>query len=522
MDPITIIFLVLFLGATIAAVVFVMRAKVAVKHAADLEKELTQSESQVSSYQAEIDAMKGEMGKHQQDLALAQQEMAHLGKQMKQLESLSVEKLDEQEAKYKGLMAEKLAHANEQKQLLEEEFSKREKQLKKQFDETQASAEKSFRSLASKALENSNEQFLKLAKEKLKGEQKDAKANLKERETAIKNLVDPIREKLEKYDKTIHEIEQSRQKSYGELSQTVKRMILDQQGLRDETAKLVGALKRPEVRGRWGEMQLRKVAELAGMIDHCDFTEQVSVDGGKLRPDMVVNLPSSRQIVIDAKTPIDAYVAALETVTKEDQIAKLEKHTKNIVKQVDELSKKKYAEQFERTPDFVVMFIPGEAFLQPAVMERPMLLEDAMEKGVVIATPTTLIALLKAVAMGWREEALAENARQIAAVGKDLHKRLATCTKHLENLGKAVTKSVEHFNKFVGSYESQVMSKARQFETLGAGSNKSLPTESDGSYGQIEMMTRSVKVIESQVVEDDSSEDASNQRLEVHDVDGDS
>lgn len=362
--------------------------------------------------------------------------------------------------------------------------------IKQQFDQARAQLQDAFKSLSADALEKANQQFLQLAEQKFKGEQKDAAAQLDQRKLAIESLVKPINEKLEKTTAAISEIEKSRKEAYGGLKQQLVAMVGDQKQLRNETANLVKALKRPEVRGQWGEMQLRRVAELAGMAAHCDFTEQTTVDGGALRPDMVVTLPGGREIVVDAKTPITAYIDAAESTDDGQRDTNLTRHVRHIEDKVAELSSKRYQDHFA-TADFVVLFIPGESFLYAAASRKPDLIENAMNRNVVIATPTTLISLLKVVALGWREEQLADNAKKIKDLGQELHKRVATLTRHLDNLGKAVGKTVEHYNKFVGSYESQVMVQTRKFQELGADSPKELPAE--GELPQIEIVPRELR-----------------------------
>lgn len=357
----------------------------------------------------------------------------------------------------------------------------------------------SLAGLATKSLNESNKQFLELAKKTFESEKKDADASLKERQVAIETLVKPIQEKLQQTTLAINEIEKNRKEAYGGLRQHLVAMVTDQKQLRDETANLVKALRRPEVRGQWGEMQLRRVAELAGMAAHCDFTEQTHVStegtsGGGLRPDMVVTLPGGRQIVVDAKTPITAYIDAAESTEDADRDHNLGRHVKHIEDKVAELSSKRYQDHF-KTADFVVLFIPGESFLYAAASRKPELIENAMNRNVVIATPTTLISLLKVVALGWREEQLADNAKKIQDLGQELHKRVATLTRHLDNLGKAVGKTVEHYNKFVGSYESQVMVQTRKFQELGADSPKELPAE--GELTQVEIIPRELRAIDS-------------------------
>ncbi|QQE10570.1 DNA recombination protein RmuC [Planctomycetota bacterium] len=514
-ETLSIVLLVLLLAVIAAAVVFYVKLAAANRdkvHAetekSDLTEQLGESAQQVDSYRAEIEQFKNDIASNKQQVALSVQNEQHLKEQIETLQEMTSEKLQEKdsehakrlqekEAEFVKLVTEKQEAAKKQEQLLREEFAKREAALKQQFEELQSKSTELFESIAGKTLKKTNEQFLQLATEKFKGEKKDAKAQLDKRTEAIKNMVDPIKEKLKVYDETIHALERARKQSYGELSATVKKMIDDQRMLKDETQKLVTALKRPEVRGQWGEMHLEKLLEMAGFREGLNYDKQVSKDGGRLRPDTVVHLTSDRDIVIDVKTPLDAYLSAIEAVSKADQDLHLKRHTKNILTQVDSLYRKDYKSQFDRTPEFVVMFIPAESFLQPAVQERPTLLEDAFNKGIVIATPSTLIALLKTVAVGWREEALAENARKISDAGKELHKRISTCTGHLEKLGKAVGNTVTHFNKFVGSFETKVMVQARRFEELEAADPKKQLVQIE----PIEVQPREVKVIDSTVTD---------------------
>ncbi len=373
--------------------------------------------------------------------------------------------------------------------------------IEAQFAQARAQLQEAFASLSADALRKANEQFLQLAEQRFKGEQKDAAAQLDQRKSAIESLIKPIAEKLEITNLVIGNLEKSRQEAYGGLRQHLVAMVQDQKQLRDETANLVKALRRPEVRGQWGEMQLRRVAELAGMAAHCDFEEQATVGPragggtggtGGLRPDMVVTLPGGRQIVVDAKTPITAYIDAAEATDDADRDHNLNRHVKHIEDKVSELSSKRYQDHFA-SADFVVLFIPGESFLYAAAARKPALIENAMNRNVVIATPTTLISLLKVVALGWREEQLADNAKKIKDLGQELHKRVATLSLHLENLGKAVGKTVEHYNKFVGSYETQVMVQTRKFKELGADSPKELKAE--GELDIVETQPRPLREI---------------------------
>jgi DNA recombination protein RmuC len=390
-------------------------------------------------------------------------------------------------------------HAQESRDLLAQVERQRATadQMRQQFDAAQQQARDTFSALAGDVLKHAEDRFLKLANENFEGKQKDASAQLEQRQQAIDALLKPIREAIEKQSKAVTELESKREGAYQGLKQIMSSMLDDQRRLQSETGKLVQALRRPDVRGRWGEVQLRRVAELAGMIDRCDFTEQVSgvdSEGKTKRPDMIVHLPAGRDIVVDSKAPIDAYLAALDAGSDEQREQELMRYVRHVEEKVIDLAGKNYQSQFARSPDFVVLFIPGESFLQAALSRKPDLMETAFNRGVIIATPSTLIALLKAVAIGWREEQLADNARRISDLGVELHRRLAVMSSHLQNLGKAVEKTVEHFNKTVGSYESQVLVQARRFKDLGADSPRELPAE--GDTAPIETAPREVKAIE--------------------------
>jgi DNA recombination protein RmuC len=246
-------------------------------------------------------------------------------------------------------------------------------------------------------------------------------------------------------------------------------VALGQAALQKETRTLVNALRRPEVRGQWGEMTLKRLAELAGMVEHCDFVEQVHVQGddGALRPDMIVNMPDGRRLVVDVKTPLDAYLSAVEAATDDERDLALRRHALAVQERVRQLAQKSYWSQFEQSPDFVILFIPGDQFLSAAMAELPTLLEDAIRQHVIVATPTSFVALLKAVAYGWRQNALTENALQIQQLGVELYKRLATFTGHLARVGKTLGQGVEAYNSAVGSLERQVLPGARRFTELG-------------------------------------------------------
>ena len=354
------------------------------------------------------------------------------------------------------------------------------KNVQAQFDKAQQQLRETFNALASDALVRNSKQFLQLAAERLKSERTEGNKQLDAAKQRIEAMVKPIDEKLSRYDQAMKAVEQSRRQAYGSLSKQVEMLVADQKLLRRETASLAQALRKPQVRGRWGQVQLRRVAELAGMVPYCDFEEEhvVRGDQGTLRPDMIVRLPNGRTIVVDAKTPLDAYLDALESQEDEARDACMQKHAQQLAAKVKDLSAKRYQDQFERSPDFVVLFIPGDVFLFAAQEKMPRLSEAAMQDGVVIATPSTLVSLLKAVALGWREQQMADHARQISQLGRELHKRIAKAAEHLSGLGSALGKTVTKYNQFVGSFETRVAPTARKLEQLGAQSGEETSPQS--------------------------------------------
>ncbi|MDH5325797.1 MAG: DNA recombination protein RmuC [Gammaproteobacteria bacterium] len=334
----------------------------------------------------------------------------------------------------------------------------------------------SFSALSSQALQKNNEAFLKLAQENLKQFQIQAKNELGQKEKSIENLIKPIKEALDKTEKQIREIENERKEAYGALTQHLTSMAQTQSALQSETRNLVKALSRPEVRGQWGELTLKRLAELAGMVEHCDFFQQEhqNTEHGALRPDMIVRMPGQREIVVDVKTPLDAYLSAVEADNDTDRSKALERHCRNVRKRIQELSAKSYWNQFKNSPEFVVLFIPGDQFLSAALDLDHQLLEDAMQQKVILATPTSLMALLRAIAYGWRQESLAENAEHIREIGADLYQRLATFAEHLGRLGKSLSGSVQHFNRAVASFDSRIIPGARKFTEMGISEKKPL------------------------------------------------
>jgi len=344
---------------------------------------------------------------------------------------------------------------------------------------TQARQElvESFKALSGEALKTNNQAFLQLARTSFEVLHAEAKGDLAQRQQAIDELVKPLHDSLKRYEEQIHFLEQSRQSAYGGLDMHLKLLAESHQRLQQETGNLVKALSAPSVRGRWGEITLKRVAELAGMVSHCDFVEQdvVENDEGRLRPDMVVQLPGGRQIVVDAKAVLAAYLEAYEAQDEVQRQERLRRHAAQVRSRMDQLSAKSYWSQFPQAPEFVVLFLPGEHFLGAALEQDPSLIEDGFSRRVVIATPATLIALLRAVAYGWRQEQLSEHAQQAGRLGKDLYERMAVLAEHLNDVGEALNKSVLAYNKAVGSIEARILPAARKFKELGISSDKDLP-----------------------------------------------
>lgn len=361
---------------------------------------------------------------------------------------------------------------------------------RQQAEKSVQDLEHTFLNLSQQALKDSNKTFLQLAQESLKQFHIQARGDLDQKEKSIQNMIQPIRDALEKTEKQIHNIEKERKEAYGALHKHLETMVHTQAQLQSETQNLVKALRRPEVRGQWGELTLKRLAELAGMVEHCDFYEQqqVDTDEGRMRPDMIVRMPDRREIVVDAKTPLHAYLDAIDAKDDNQRRQYLDQHTRHVRERIRELASKKYWSQFKSSPDFVVLFIPGEQFLNVALETDRDLLEYALQQKIVLATPTSLVALLRAVAYGWRQEQLADNAEKIRDIGEEMYNRLVVFTDHLARLGNSLSSSVATYNKAVGSFTAKVLPGARKFNDLGIEAKKQV-----GAPEQIEQGLRQVE-----------------------------
>lgn len=445
------LFLGFLLGSVIAWLISANRTR------SKFENVLKDSRQCASMAEGKISAMEGTIN-----------EIRNQAEQVRQKAAEDFEKLRADLAREREAKVRAETQANEIQQRIEEE--------KKLIIELKGKLTDAFKALASDTLSTSNESFLKLARETFDKILTAAKGDLGRKQEAISGLIRPMSESLKQFEEHVRQLEKSRESAYVGIEEHLKILASSQQQLTKETGSLVTALRTPHIRGQWGQMTLRKAVELAGMSEHCDFTEQVVVqtDDGIIKPDLVVHLPADREIVVDAKVALDAYLNAQTSNSEDEQKDYLINHARQVRAHMNKLGEKAYSQQFDRAPDFVVMFIPGESFFAAAAHNDLDLIEDAMLKGVVIATPSTLMALLRTIAYGWRQERIAENAQIIRDLGVQLHDRMRVLVEHISGIGKGLERATTAYNSAVGSFENRVMPAARRFKELGVTSGENI------------------------------------------------
>ena len=423
-----------------------------------------------SAYKAQLDGVRKEITSANERILNLSQQLSAAQSRLDQMGAQAHE-LDNARKEIKDLLSE-ISELKQETATLQTRMAGEQKAAEEKIallKDMKTNLEETVQSLSSSALEKNNRAFLDLANSAFTKYLESAKTDFEHRSKAVKDIVSPVKEALNKYDEQIRAVEREREKAYGGLSQQVISLSQTQTELQKETGKLVKAMRVPHVRGRWGEITLRRVAELSGMENQCDFYEQPTTSSadGVLRPDMMVCLPGSRRIIVDAKVPLSAYLDALEAETEEQREKRLNAHARHVQNHIRQLSQKAYWAQFDPSPEFVVLFIPGENFFSAALSQNPDLIEFGARRGVILATPTTLITLLKTISFAWRQEAMAENAKTISLLGKDLYERLNTLAKHVNRLGRDIDRCAQTYNQVLGSFERRVFSTARKFNELG-------------------------------------------------------
>jgi DNA recombination protein RmuC len=415
---------------------------------------------------AAADAQRAELAGQ---IAIKDQQITDLKESLRQAQQ-QVDRLGLESTDLQTRLAESQTRLTEERKAAEEKLAL--------LNQAQLKLSEAFRALSADALKSNNQAFLDLARATLETFHKQASGDLEKRQQAIDELVRPLKESLAKVEQNVQELERKRAEAYGGLSEHLRSMSSTQAALQKETANLVRALRAPSVRGRWGELQLQRVVELAGMVEYCDFITQESVatEGGALRPDLVVRLPGGRQVVVDAKTPLAAVLEAIEAPDDEARSAALAEHARQVRIHLEQLGRKAYWDQFSPAPEFVVMFLPGETFFHLALQQDPELIETGANRRVLPASPVTLIALLRAVAYGWRQEQMAKNAEEISRLGRDLYERIGKLGEHFERHGRSLKNSVDAYNDMLGTLETRVLPAARRFRELGAAGGDELPS----------------------------------------------